>query len=64
MELLRAQLCRGHVSAREVDEESLEDCLYSTDIGGEQWLAERHPEALDANGVLQQGNLVPPNGGS
>ena len=52
------------MSLREVAEESLEDCLYGTDIGGEQWLAERHPGGPDANGVFVQGNLVHPNGAS
>ena len=35
--------------------------MYGTDTGGERLLTERHPGQLDAN-VMQQGNLVHPNG--
>ena len=47
---------------KEAHDESLEDTMYGTDPGGERRLNERHPDYLDANGNLQQGNLVHANG--
>ena len=34
------------MSTREVADDSLEDTLYGLDVGGEQWLEERHPVVL------------------
>ena len=48
------------MSMREVSDDSLEDCLYGIDTGGDRWLTERQPGALDANNVNQQGALVRP----
>ena len=53
------------MSMKEAHDETLEQTMYGTDTGGEQWLAERHPDTLDAAGnVLVQGALKHLNGAS
>ena len=52
------------MSTREVAEESLEDTLLGKDIGGEQWLAERHDGGYDDDDVWHEGHLMHPNGPS
>ena len=50
------------MSTRDVAEDSLEDTLYSLDVGGDRWINERYPDHIDAAGVWHQGNLICPNG--
>ena len=50
------------MSIRDLANDSLEETLYGTDVGGDRWIDERHPDIIDANGIWHQGNLVRLNG--
>ena len=53
--------CRDFAAAmskRDIADDSLEETLYGTDIGGDRWIEERYPDFVDASGTYNQGNLI------
>ena len=50
------------MSTHDVADDSLEDCLFGLDIGGDKWAQERNADTFDAAGIKTQGSLLRPLG--